>query len=78
MSPKIKILFIVNPISGIGKQKRFEKILNRHINKEKFDYQIEYTQYAGHATEIAAAAAKEGFYDLLGATALSTKSPRLS
>ncbi|MBR2199701.1 MAG: acylglycerol kinase family protein, partial [Bacteroidales bacterium] len=37
------------------------------INKEKFDYQIEYTQYAGHATEIAAAAAKEGFYDVVAA-----------
>ena len=67
MSPKIKILFIVNPISGIGKQKRFEKILNRHINKEKFDYKIEYTQNAGHATEIAAAAAKEGTYDVVTA-----------
>ncbi len=65
MSEKIKILFIVNPISGIGKQKRFEKVLNRHLDKEKFDYKIEYTQYAGHATEIASAAV--GIYDVVTA-----------
>lgn len=67
MSPKIKILFIVNPISGIGKQKRFEEILSRHLNKEKFDPTIVYTQYAGHATEIAATAAKEGIFDVVTA-----------
>ena len=65
MSPKIKILFIVNPISGIGKQKKFEQILDRHIDKERFDFTIEYTQYAGHATEIAAAAVNK--YDVVTA-----------
>jgi YegS/Rv2252/BmrU family lipid kinase len=65
MSSRIKILFIVNPISGIGKQKRFEKVVNRNLNKEKFDYTIEYTQYAGHATELAAAAV--GKYDVVTA-----------
>lgn len=58
-------MFIVNPISGIGKQKRFEKVVNRNLNKEKFDYTIEYTQYAGHATELAAAAV--GKYDVVTA-----------
>lgn len=65
MSGKIKILFIVNPISGIGKQKKFEQILDRHIDKERFDFTIAYTQYAGHATEIAAAAVNK--YDVVTA-----------
>jgi len=65
MSPKIKILFIVNPISGIGKQKRFLKILDRQLDKDKFDYTVQYTEYAGHATELAKAAV--GIYDVVTA-----------
>lgn len=65
MSQKIKILFIVNPISGIGKQKRFEKVLKRHLDMDKFDYTIEYTRYAGHATELAKSA--EGVFDVVTA-----------
>ncbi|MBQ5402889.1 MAG: diacylglycerol kinase family lipid kinase [Bacteroidales bacterium] len=53
MSAKIKILFIINPISGIGKQRKIEGLIEKNLNKEKFDYQIRYTQYAGHATKIA-------------------------
>lgn len=56
MTSKIKILFIINPISGIGKQKKFEKILKWHLDKNKFDYTVQYTEYAGHATELATAA----------------------
>ncbi|MBQ5539317.1 MAG: YegS/Rv2252/BmrU family lipid kinase [Bacteroidales bacterium] len=53
MSGKIKILFIVNPISGIGRQKKIEQLIEKNLDTQKFDYQISYTQYAGHATKIA-------------------------
>jgi len=51
---KKSITFIVNPISGIIGVKRKENAIKNWVDKSKFDYRIEYTQYAGHATEISA------------------------
>ena len=34
---KKKILFIVNPISGIGKQKKIETIVKENLNQDLFD-----------------------------------------
>lgn len=50
---KDKILFIINPVSGVGKQKIVEKAIDKFLNKDLYDYRIAYTQYAHHATEIA-------------------------
>lgn len=58
---KKKILFIINPISGIGKQKKVERALETYLDKEKFDYQINYTSYAHHATALSLAAVLKGF-----------------
>jgi len=49
---KHKILFIINPISGIGKSRRVEQAVESHLDKELFDYQFVYTKYKGHAEEI--------------------------
>ena len=65
MTQKIKILFIVNPISGIGRQRKIEKIIEKNLDCQKFDYQVAYTQYAGHATKIAEE--KVGDYDVITA-----------
>ena len=61
MKMKEKILFIINPVSGIGKQKTVEQSLDKFLNKDKFDHQIAYTEYAHHATEIAKNSVNEGF-----------------
>lgn len=53
MNLKNKILFIINPISGIGRQKVIEKVVEENLVIEKFEFSFEYTQYAKHATEIA-------------------------
>ena len=58
---KEKILFIINPISGIGKQKTVETSLEKCLNKDRFEYTIAYTEYAHHATEIARKASEHGF-----------------
>jgi diacylglycerol kinase (ATP) len=58
---KKKICFIVNPISGIGKQKVIEKLIDRHLNRALYDYEIAYTKAAKHATEIARQAAANNF-----------------
>lgn len=60
-----KILVLINPVSGIGKQKNVEKFLDAYIDKEKMQYDIQYTRYAGHARELARDAA--GKYDVVTA-----------
>jgi YegS/Rv2252/BmrU family lipid kinase len=62
MSEK-RFLFIVNPISGVGKQKDIPKIIDRHFNRRAYDFEIKVTEYAGHAREIAREARDE--YDVL-------------
>ncbi|MPL70130.1 Diacylglycerol kinase [bioreactor metagenome] len=47
---KNNILFIINPISGIGKQKLAEKAIEKVLDKNKYDYKIAYTEYAHHGT----------------------------
>jgi len=46
-----KVLYIVNPISGVGKQKIMEKMLVKY-NASHINYKIEYTKYAKHAIEL--------------------------
>lgn len=50
---KKKIVFIINPISGIGRYKLVEEAIQKRLDQAKFDSTIEYTNYKGHATEIA-------------------------
>lgn len=50
---KKKILVIVNPISGVGRQKRMEKLLKDNINHDLIEYDVRYTEYIHHGTEIA-------------------------
>lgn len=50
---KKKIVVIVNPVSGVGKQKRIEKLLKDNINHDIIDYDIRYTEHIHHGTEIA-------------------------
>ncbi len=55
-----KITFIVNPISGTSKKNSIIRQIDKYINKDIFQFNIKYTQYKGHATEIAKAAVDEG------------------
>lgn len=57
---KKKIIFIMNPISGSNDKDSVPEIIEKYIDKEKFDFRIEMTEYAGHATEIAQKAVKDG------------------
>lgn len=54
------IIFILNPISGTVKKENIAQLIDHNINKELFSYEIRYTEYAGHAEEIAREAAKDG------------------
>ena len=60
MNVKKSIIFIVNPISGTQNKKGVTGKIEKYINKDLYDFQIIPTQYAGHATEIAAECATSG------------------
>jgi len=50
---RIKILFIINPISG-GLNKTFiPSLIDQYLDHQKFDADIIYSEYHGHAAEIA-------------------------
>lgn len=48
-----KIVYIVNPRSGIGTKDGLESEVETYTDKENYDYDIYYTQYKGHAREMA-------------------------
>jgi len=55
MAEKKNILFIINPISGVGKKNRLPLLIEEHLDHSKYNYKIVYTQYRKHGQEIAAA-----------------------
>ncbi len=60
LKPRKRILFIVNPISGIGKQKGIEQLIADRLDKSRFVSSVVYTNSAGHAAVISHDAAKDG------------------
>jgi len=50
----------MNPISGAVKKSGIPQLIDQYLDKDKFEYNIRYTEYAGHAKEIARTAADEG------------------
>jgi YegS/Rv2252/BmrU family lipid kinase len=50
---KTNILFIINPISGTGKQKNIASQIEKYLDYSKFNPQIEFTEFNKHASEIA-------------------------
>lgn len=53
MTDKKEIVFIVNPRSGTHDKSDIPRIIEQTIDKAKFDYKVLFTEYAGHAAEIA-------------------------
>lgn len=54
------ILFIINPKSGTDKKLFVRQIIGKKIDVSKFSYQVRYTEYAGHAEELAREAVEKG------------------
>ena len=57
----IRLLFIVNPISGQSSKKVILSAITGSIDMQKFDVTIRFTNHPGHATELASKAVAEGF-----------------
>lgn len=57
---KKSIVFIVNPISGTSKKTRIVDIIEQRIDRERYEAEIWYTEYAGHASLLAKKAVEAG------------------
>lgn len=64
MSKLRKILFLINPKSGVQSKSSLPALIDKHIDKSKFEYAIKETQYKAHACELAKEAAEQG-YDIV-------------
>jgi YegS/Rv2252/BmrU family lipid kinase len=58
---KRKIVFIINPISGTGRYKIVEKAIEQELDKSKFESIIKYTEYKGHAIDLAREYSTKGY-----------------
>lgn len=57
---KKRILFIINPISGGKSKSHIPGIIRKELDHGLFDMEWAYTQYVGHARELAQSAVQEG------------------
>ena len=60
MKEKRDIAFIINPISGTHSKDEIPNIIETVLDKEQFNYELRFTEYAGHAAEIAHECAEKG------------------
>lgn len=56
---KKKIVFVINPISGTQGKEQILAWVNEKLDREKYNMEVVYTEYAGHAVKIAAQKAAE-------------------
>jgi diacylglycerol kinase (ATP) len=59
---KQKIRFIINPISGGGKNRHLAPVILSHMDTARFDCEFSFTERARHATELSREAAQAGYY----------------
>ncbi len=50
---KRNILILINPVSGISNKDRIKQILKEKLYDSGFNYQVKFTGYSGHGTELA-------------------------
>lgn len=65
MRTKQKVLFIVNPRSGVSDKYTIEQLVSKYLDIEHFAYEIQRTSYAGHAQSIAHYAAQNKSCDII-------------
>lgn len=58
---KKKICFIVNPISGVGRQKIIEKLVVEKLDHARYEYKIVYTEHPKHAIDLCKKATEDCF-----------------
>lgn len=58
---KTRILFIVNPFSGVGHKKSIEEHLKKTLDATKFRFDLKYTEGPHHATQLSSEGLKNGY-----------------
>ena len=56
-----KIKFIINPFSGLSKKKNVPALIDKYIDKTKFQYDLAFTEAAGHAITLTEKAVLENY-----------------
>jgi diacylglycerol kinase (ATP) len=56
------LVFIVNPKSGVQREKDMLAAIEKKLDKEQFSFEIQHTEYAKHGIDLAKAAAEKGVY----------------
>lgn len=59
---KKHLVFIINPKSGVEREKAIQQAIDTQLDQEQFTYEIDHTEYAKHGTLLAKAAAAKGAY----------------
>lgn len=62
MPKKRKLRFIVNPSSGTDRKRNLAKLIKEYLDLDRFDWELFYTQYEGHAIELAKEGVEQGCY----------------
>jgi diacylglycerol kinase (ATP) len=62
---KKHLVFIINPKSGNKRKKHIGTVISQYLDLNQFTYEIQYTQYPGHGTELAGAAAAAGAFAVI-------------
>jgi len=57
---KIKIVFIVNPKSGVYDKRNVVDIINQYLDTNKYEFEIHWTKYSGHGFRLAKEAVENG------------------
>ena len=58
---KLKIAFIINPLSGTGKKEDIPKLIQQELDATVFEPEVVFTEHRGHGTELAKAFVEKGF-----------------
>jgi YegS/Rv2252/BmrU family lipid kinase len=62
MAYRKKIRFIANPRSGANRKRDLPKLIQDNLDHDVYEYELCYTQYAGHAIELAREGVGKGDY----------------
>lgn len=52
MAEKMKVMFVVNPISGTHDKEGIVAAIPQYLDSSVWDVRVKFTKYAGHATEL--------------------------
>ena len=58
---KVKILFIINPKSGVMSKEKLVDLITEYLDTNKYDASFKWTQYSGHGYKLAKEAVVQNF-----------------